>query len=85
MIIGHSEDTLLHESQNAVQGAANERIFEALGIAAKIEQIVSERAEQVLPYTGDMESAKVQARKWVCEALCDYIAALADYEVMLIK
>ena len=84
MMIATSHDSLVHNSQNLVQGVAQTRIFEALGIADKIEQIATEFAESVLPYSGDMESAKIQARRWIVESLVDGIAALGDYEVMLL-
>jgi hypothetical protein len=74
-----------HESQGIVEAETHARIFEEKGIAALIEQIAEAHAVDVLPFSGDMQSSKVQARKWAVEALIDYVAALADYEVCLIS
>jgi len=85
MMIATNLNGIKHESQAAIQAEANARLFDGLKIADKIEALAAEYAEQVLPYAGSMPEAKMQASKWICEALCDYIAAIAGYEVMLIK
>lgn len=71
-----------HESQGIIEADTHERIFEQKGIAELIEQIAEAHAVDVLPFSGDMDSAKVQARKWAVESLCDYISALSDYELI---
>jgi hypothetical protein len=84
MMVAHSIDSVQADSQRVVQGEAIQRIFDSLGIKDRIERMSAEYAESVLPYSGDMVSAKKQAKRWICEALIDLISAEANYEVMLL-
>ncbi len=84
MMIATSLDDLKDDSQAVIQNEAQTRIFEALGIADRIERITAEFAEQVLPFAGTMEDATKQARRWIVQSLVDQIAAQGDYEVMLL-
>lgn len=85
MMIATNRIEIAHESQSAVEAETNARIFDGLKIADKIEALAAEYAEQVLPFSGSMPEAKAQARKWICEALCDYVASIADYELIFLK
>lgn len=73
-----------HSSQADVQAAAHEQLFEGLGLKAKIEALAAEFTEKVQGFTNDPQKAEKQARRWIVEGLCDYLAQQAEYELIFI-
>jgi hypothetical protein len=73
-----------HQSQAEVQAAAHEQLFQGLELKAKIEALAAEFTPQVQAFTDNPKKAKKQARRWIIEGLCDYLAQQADYELIFI-
>jgi len=74
-----------HASQADVQAAAHDQIFQGLDLKAKIEALAAEYVPLVQKHEPDAAKALVQARRWAVEGLCDYLAALAEYELVFLN
>jgi hypothetical protein len=72
-----------HPSQADVQAAAHEKLFQGLALKTKIDTLAAEFASQVQAYEPDPKKAEKQARRWIIEALCDYVA-MGEYELVFI-
>ena len=85
MMYAQSGDTLQHDSQAIVQSDTFEKVVEKLDLIAQIDKLVAEHAEKVLPFAGDMDAAKRQARRWVVEAITERLAGDIDCDVIFIQ
>ena len=85
MIRAKSGDVLEHTSQAELQREVHESLIETLNLISLIDALADTHAEKVLPFSGDMVTAKKQAQRWIIEAITEHLAAHVDCEIVFIQ